>query len=210
MWPYVVLFSSAMIVALSGAMMPGPLLTVTISESSRRGAMAGPILIFGHAVLELALIIALFLGLGPILQNNVFFIIVALVGGIIMLLMGWGMFRSIPSLSLAENVNVDKKNNLFVAGVLMSLANPYWIVWWATIGIGYLVSAQRFGFVGIFSFYLGHILGDLLWYSAISMAVAKGKKLFTDRAYKGLIAVCAGFLVIFSIYLVVSGIKMMK
>ncbi len=43
--------------------MPGPLLTATISESSQRGFIAGPLLITGHAILELVLVIAFLLGL---------------------------------------------------------------------------------------------------------------------------------------------------
>lgn len=203
----ITIFFSSLVIALSGAMMPGPLLTVTISESTRKGAIAGPILIGGHAILELALLAALLLGLSPFLQNPIFFMVVAIAGGAIMFWMAWGMFRSIPTLKVHSEAVIDKKNNLLLSGILMSLANPYWIIWWATIGIGYILHAQKYGFMGIALFYLGHIAGDLLWYSAISLAIAKGKKLFTDKTYKVLIAVCGTFLVSFAIYLIVSVLR---
>lgn len=202
----VTIFFSSLVIALSGAMMPGPLLTVTISESTQRGAKAGPVLIGGHALLELALLVALLFGLSPLFQKPMFFMVVSLAGGSIMLYMAWGMFKSIPSLSVQINAVAEKKNNLVVSGILMSLANPYWIVWWATIGLGYVVHAQKYGIIGIFLFYLGHIAGDLVWYWAISIAVAKGKKLFTDKTYKILIAVCGTFLVGFAFYLVIMAL----
>ncbi|MBN1636251.1 MAG: LysE family transporter, partial [Deltaproteobacteria bacterium] len=61
------IFGSSFVIALSGAMVPGPLLTVTISESARRGAMTGPLLIVGHGILELLLLIAIMMGLAPFL-----------------------------------------------------------------------------------------------------------------------------------------------
>ncbi|HPR30720.1 MAG TPA: LysE family transporter [Prolixibacteraceae bacterium] len=196
------IFFTSLVLALSGAMMPGPLLTVTISESTRRGAVAGPLLIGGHALLELLLLVGLMLGLAPLFKNEIFFTLVAFVGGAIMLWMAWGMFQSLPTLSVDPNKTVERKGNLLLSGVLMSLANPYWIIWWATIGIGYIVHSQKFGFWGIAFFYLGHIAGDLLWYTVVSFAVARGRRLFTDRTYRILIAVCGTFLVGFALYLV--------
>ncbi|MFA9389246.1 MAG: LysE family transporter [Prolixibacteraceae bacterium] len=204
-----ILFFTSMVVAFSGAMMPGPLLTVTISESGSRGAMAGPVLIFGHAILEMLLVLGLLFGLGPFLKNEIFFLVIALLGGAIMFWMAYGMFKSLPTLSVQTSGNSSKKNNLFLAGALMSLANPYWIIWWATIGIAYIVQAQKFGVWGIVLFYLGHITGDLIWYSAISVAISKGKKIFTDRIYRILIAVCGSFLVAFAFYLMVVAIGKM-
>jgi threonine/homoserine/homoserine lactone efflux protein len=198
---------SSLLVAFSGAMMPGPLLTVTISESSRRGAIAGPLLIAGHSILEMALLLALLLGLGPFLKNDTFFLVVAFLGGVIMFWMAYGMFKSLPTLSISNTSEVKHKNNLLVSGVLMSLANPYWIIWWATIGLGYVVHSQQFGIIGIGLFYIGHIAGDLIWYSAISVAVAKGKKLFTDKVYRILILVCGVFLVSFAVFLIISALN---
>ncbi|TCO03650.1 threonine/homoserine/homoserine lactone efflux protein [Natronoflexus pectinivorans] len=198
------IFFTSLIIAFSGAMMPGPLLTVTISESSKRGAMAGPLLITGHAILELLLITGLLLGLAPVLKHDMFFLISALLGGSIMFWMAWGMFRSLPTLSVNTQEGTERKGNLLVTGALMSLANPYWIIWWATIGIGYIFYSQTFGLPGIVFFFLGHITGDYIWYTAISTAVSKGKKLFTDQVYRILIGICGTFLVGFAVYLIMT------
>jgi threonine/homoserine/homoserine lactone efflux protein len=52
MLEYLAICGTSFVIALSGAMMPGPLLTVTISESPRRGMLAGPLLVLGHGILD--------------------------------------------------------------------------------------------------------------------------------------------------------------
>jgi threonine/homoserine/homoserine lactone efflux protein len=189
-------------------MMPGPFLTVTISESAKQGIKAGPLLITGHGILELVLIIALSLGLAPLFSNPIFFTAMALIGGMIMLWMAWGMFRSLPTLSIGTSAETkSRRNNLLLTGALMSLVNPYWIIWWATIGTTYIVHSQKAGFWGVACFFAGHILGDAAWYVSVSAAISKGRKLFTARTYRILIAICGTFLVLFAGWLVWNGFK---
>nr|MBP9531424.1 LysE family transporter [Syntrophaceae bacterium] len=113
------IFASSFVIALSGALMPGPLLTATISESSRRGFWAGPLLIVGHAVLELALVIALFLGLAPFFQMPAVFAASALAGAVILIWMAAGMLRSLPTLRLSWEPHQSKMNHPVVSGILM-------------------------------------------------------------------------------------------
>ena len=203
----ITIFSSSFLIALSGALMPGPLLTVTVSESTHRGAIAGPLVIFGHGILELSLITALLLGMAPLLQRNDVFIFISLVGGSILLWMAFSMFRSLPGLSLEISPDDGKRRNLIITGILFSLANPYWLIWWASIGIGYILHSVKYGIIGVAAFFLGHILADLAWYTLISFGVAKGRRFFSDIFYKRLIGCCASFLVIFSCYFFYSGIE---
>ena len=84
------LFGSAFVVALSGALMPGPLLAVTLGHSPRFGWTFGPLAILGHAMLELGLISLVFLGAGPVLKSHGVQAAVGLAGGVILVWMGWG------------------------------------------------------------------------------------------------------------------------
>ena len=201
------IFSTSFVIALSGALMPGPVLTVTVSESARRGAMAGPLMIFGHSILELALVCALMAGLAPFFTRNEVFVVVSILGGVILFWMACLMFKDLPNLSLTVEHKTDKQRNLVLSGILLSLANPYWLIWWATIGIGYIMYSVKFGIAGIIAFYIGHILADLAWYSLISFGIAKGRSFFTDRFYRMLIGSCATFLIVFSGYFLYSGLE---
>jgi threonine/homoserine/homoserine lactone efflux protein len=95
-----------------------------------------------------------------------------------------------------------------VAGILTSLSNPYWTIWWATIGLGYIVLSRRLGTVGLLSFYVGHILSDLSWYSFVALALTLGRRAISDRIYRGVVAVCGVFLVGFGAYFGYSGLRM--
>jgi threonine/homoserine/homoserine lactone efflux protein len=204
---FLAIFASSFVIALSGALMPGPLLTATISESSRRGFMAGPLLMVGHGMLEMALVIALLLGLAPYLQQPGVFAATALAGAVTLLWMAYGMFRSLPSLSLLSQGERKGGPHPIAGGILMSAANPYWIIWWATIGMGYILYSRQYGIWGVAFFFAGHILADLAWYSAVATAVSRGRHLLTDRLYRGLIAGCAVFLVLLAVYFAYAGLQ---
>lgn len=204
------IFFSSFVIALSGAMMPGPLLTATISESSRRGITTGPLLILGHSILELALIIALMAGLAPLFQSRGLFTFIAFTGSIILIWMAINMFRSLPTLSLAVTGGSSGGKRLVVDGILLSLSNPYWTLWWATIGLGYISQSYQYGLPGIAVFFSGHILADFVWYTGISAGIERGRHFLNDRLYRMVVAICAVLLIAFAGYFLCTGIvKMM-
>jgi threonine/homoserine/homoserine lactone efflux protein len=189
---------SSFIIALSGALVPGPLFTITVSESARRGASTGPLLILGHALVEILIIMLILSGLSPFLKHETTRYVISLVGGSMLVLMGIMMLKDLRSVRLDLSAEAKGKSmNLVLTGIVGSLANPYWVIWWATIGLGYLVSSMKYGIAGVAVFFLGHISADLAWYSFISYAVAKGKKIMGDRSYKAVLAACAVFLILF-------------
>jgi threonine/homoserine/homoserine lactone efflux protein len=192
------LFGGSFTLALSGALMPGPLLTITVAESVRRGFKAGPLLMVGHSLLELALVIAVIHGLGPFLEEPLVMGFIALVGGAILMWFGLDMVRSAGNLSL-EQVSARRKNapHPVLMGVLGSLSNPYWTLWWATIGLGYLIASMKFGILGIVFFFLGHIAADFAWYCFVSFGISRGKTILKDNKYQLIVRVCGVFLLSF-------------
>ncbi|MGE5247687.1 MAG: LysE family transporter, partial [Verrucomicrobiota bacterium] len=97
----VAIFASSFIIALSGALMPGPLLAVTIRHTSRKGFVAAPLLVLGHAVLEGALLCLLLFGLTEWIKGEAAVIAIALVGSAMLLRMAAGMAREVGTLRLA-------------------------------------------------------------------------------------------------------------
>ena len=219
--------SSAFVLGFSGAMMPGPLLTVTIGESARRGFIAGPLITLGHAILELVLVLALVGGLSFFLTRGGVAQAIAVLGGAFLVYMGWGMARDARtgrvSLPMQQGVSAkDKVSGLteaaagtlpgsgslhpVAAGILVSLANPYWSLWWATIGLGCITLSLQSGYAGLASFFTGHIFADLTWYSLVSVAIAGGRRFLSDRVYRGILVVCGIFLVGLGIYFLYFGL----
>jgi threonine/homoserine/homoserine lactone efflux protein len=201
------ILATSFVIALSGAAMPGPLMTVTISESIRRGFISGPLIVLGHSVLELALVILLMFGLAPFLKQDWVFAVIAITGAVMLTWMGVGMIRSVPSLTMHMDTRTRESSHVILSGMLISISSPYWIVWWATIGLGYVLYCARFGTLGIVFFFIGHCLGDLAWYGAISYTVGKGRQFLNDSHYRALIGTCAVFLLLLACWFAWSGVN---
>lgn len=196
----IVIAGTSFLLGFSGAMMPGPLLTLTIAETMRRGVVAGPLLIFGHALLEGVLVVSLFLGLARWVEHPWVFLSIALLGGAMLVMMGFGMLRQIPRLRLQFAADDKPRLHPVAAGVLVSLANPYFSLWWATVGLTYLLVARDAGWYGVIAFYLAHISSDFVWYAFVSGMIGFGRRFISDTVYRGMIAVCAVFLIGFGGY----------
>lgn len=197
---------SSFVIALSGAMVPGPVLSVTVSESVKRGFIAGPMIIFGHGILEVALIAIIFLGFADLIKNEKFLGVVGILGGGVLLWMSFKMLKEIKHSETELIGNKKAWGGPIVAGVVTSLANPYWIIWWMTIGLGYVLISFKFGLTGLLVFFVGHISADLLWYSIVSFSVSRGKRHISGKIYTGIIGLCALMLIFFGISFTVWGV----
>jgi threonine/homoserine/homoserine lactone efflux protein len=202
------IFVTSFIVGLSGALMPGPVLTVTISQSASRGWIVGPLVVLGHGILELSLVIAIVYGLGQVLTKGSVIGAIGIIGGTVLLWMGWSMLRDARKVSLIlEGEKGMASLHPVWAGILSSISNPYWIVWWATIGLSYIAFSMKYGTLGVSFFYTGHILSDLAWYAFVSSLVHFGKRWANDRAYQNVIAICGVMLLGFGVYFGYSGVN---
>jgi threonine/homoserine/homoserine lactone efflux protein len=202
------LFLSSFWVGFSGALMPGPLLTVDIAESTRKGFWTGPILTGGHAIAELVVVIALAIGLSAILASDTAFTIIGLLGGTALILMGAAMLHDIirKKISFDPDQPGSGSGLLVGKGITASLSNPYWFIWWATIGSGFLSKSLSHGAIGPVVFYFGHIMSDLVWYTFVSFMIASGKKLLAGKPYYVLITICALFLLFLGVKFIVDAI----
>jgi len=199
----VIAFSS-FVIALSGALVPGPLFTITVADAAKKGFIAGPLIILGHGILELAMVILLIAGVAPYLETPFMKTLIGIVGGTILMIMGVLLLKDSKTAVLVHSTDEKgrKGMNSVVAGIVGSLANPYWTIWWITIGLGYLISSVKFGLAGIIAFFIGHIAADLSWYSLVAFAVARGRKIIGDKKYRVLLAVCGVFLLGFGIWFI--------
>lgn len=208
------IFTTSLIVGLSGTLMPGPLLTVTISQSAQKGFWQGPLLVLGHAIIELALVLALTAGLSRLLKRKAVAGLIGLLGGAFLLWMGLDITRSAwwgtVCLSLASAERSGAQMGPVVTGVLVSVSNPYWVLWWATVGVSYVALALRQGPLGLGSFYVGHILADLSWYSLVAFVITAGRSLLSQPVYRGILLICGLFLIALSIYFIYSGINFLR
>ena len=206
-----VIFGTSFVGGLTGALMPGPLLAFTIGEVTRRGFWAGPLIIIGHSILELAMVLALVFGLGHLVEDNLTAgNVISIVGGLILIAMGVSTVinsrrqRGMPSSAQGSK---GRSGMLVISGIVISLSNPFWFIWWAGIGLSYLVWAQKLGAAGVAAFFGGHFLADFGWYAFIAFIITSGKKVISDSVYRWLLFACGIVLVGIGIYFLALGAR---
>jgi len=203
-------FFNSFLVGFSGAMMPGPLLAVGISETPRHGWRTGAIISVGHAIAEIGVVLVLVMGIAAFAKDEVVTQVIGIVGGAALILMGLAMGRDILKNRVSyDSIDSSQKGSqrlLAGKGISATLSNPFWFVWWGTVGLSLLVDSQRLGIEGPIVFYFGHILSDFVWYTAVSIILWSGRKLFVGKVLKSLILACAAFLVYLGITFLITGL----
>lgn len=206
------LFFTAVAVGFSGAMMPGSLLTYTIRQSLKEGPKVGFLVIIGHGLLELALIVGIFLGLDMVLKSDAAQIAIGMLGGLLLCYIGADMIvkaaRGQVSVSMEEKGR--NSNRMILSGAVLSLANPYFLLWWAVIGLGFLTDAYRdFAVWGVAVYFAGHITADFTWYGLISVIVGKTRKFIKEKPYRIIIIILGGLLIFFGARFLIDAIQML-
>lgn len=185
---------AAAVIALSGAMAPGPYLTVTIARTIRSGRRSAFMMLLGHALLEAVLLVGFAFGLQSFLSRPDVSRVLALAGGLFLLWTGTGLLRGAVSGSIAGDLEASEATSTLgpvAEGAAVSFANPYWLLWWVTIGAALAAQALAIGPVGVLAFYLGHQAGDLAWYAFVIVAVSRGHHLLPPRTYRLIMGVLA-------------------
>jgi threonine/homoserine/homoserine lactone efflux protein len=196
--------ASAIAISLTGVMMPGPVTAVTVAKGSQRKA-AGALIALGHGLVELPLIALIYLGFGHFLTFAEVKISVGLAGGLLLLWMALQMLKIRP---LVFDEGKDMSHGSVIAGLATTAANPYFFVWWATVGTALLTSARTFGSTGVVALGVTHWLCDLSWLFLVSWIVFKSRRLWTQRVHRVVFGVCAAILAGFGAWFIFSGLDL--
>lgn len=216
-----VIFSLSFVMSLSGALMPGPMLTYTIAQTmraDRAGWLIGPRVVVGHAILEGVLLCGLVLGVVEFLHDPLAAKIIGVVGAVLLAYMGVGLIREAlrgRALQLGaadgkpaapEPRGARRSLPPPVAGALVSMSNPYFWIWWVTIGSAFLirfdVTIQRWQ--ALLAFFVGHELGDFGWYTIVSSVLHLGRRSIPRGATTVILGVCGIVIIGFGIWLGIS------
>lgn len=204
------IFVSAFALGFSGAMMPGPLLTYTVKQSLTSGPKSGFIIIMGHALLEILTIALIFLGLDIVLKSQAVQIAIGLLGGALLIYLGADMVmqavKNKVSVSVSEGKSAGK--SMFFSGMVLTLSNPYFFIWWAIIGLGFIIEAYKtMGYLGVAVYFLGHCFADTLWYTLISTVVGTTRRFIKATLYRIIIACLGGLVIFFGLNFIYDAIK---
>lgn len=176
----------AVLVSLSGALSPGPMTAVTIKKGFE-SPHAGALIAIGHGIVEFPLMIAIFYGISAFFIRPSVKTAIALMGGFLLMYMGLGVLKK-------RNVfEVHEKHIAFsplFAGIFLAASNPYFIVWWATVGTTLIAYTTKFGNLFFIIFMICHWMCDFVWYYFLSFLVYKGKRFLGVRFYYIISIIC--------------------
>ncbi len=195
---------SVIIISFSGVMAPGPMFAVTLTKSYK-SPWAGIQIALGHAVIEVPLILLIYFGFARFFENSTVHLILSLVGGGMIIWLGINMFRI-----RAEVVQKGKDlpYNAFTAGILTSVFNPFFLLWWATIGSMLVMKFLDFGITGLIVFIIVHWLCDLVWLSLISILIYRTHTLWGLKFQEWVFIGCSLLLVGFGGWFMISGVRL--
>jgi len=184
--------------------MPGPVFAVTMAKSYQ-SPLAGVQTAVGHALVEIPLILLIYFGFAKFFENNTVQIVLGVLGGGVLIWLGIGMFRARANIVGAGK---DLPYNSIVAGAVTTLMNPYFFLWWATIGSMLIMNALAFGTTGLVMFSVVHWACDLGWLALISFLIYKTQSLWSIKLQEGLFIIASLLLIGFGGWFLISGIQL--
>ncbi len=186
------------IIGLTGALAPGPTLVAAINASVKGGWTAGPKVTVGHMVVEILMIALIVGGLSVVLSG--YSSMIAVIGGAALIVFG------ILTILGARQARIDVPQESaqhaepVIAGFLTSVSNPYFWIWWLTVGSALLIGAMEGGLIVMIAFIAGHWGADLGWYTLVGISIHKGRFFLGQRHYRIVLAACGIFLIAFGAY----------
>jgi len=193
---------TVVVTSLSGVMAPGPMFTMTLAKSYK-SPWAGVQVSLGHAVIEVPLILLIYFGVAQFFQNIVVQLLLGVLGGGMIIWMGIGLFRARKEVARGGK---DTPYSAFVAGILMSGLNPFFLVWWVTVGSLLLMTFLEFSPQGLILFIVVHWLCDLVWLSLVSFTIYKTHSFLSQRLQEWIFIALSVALLYFGGWFIVKGI----
>ncbi len=195
----------AFVISLSGVMAPGTVTAAAIAHGARRRD-AGILIALGHGIIEFPLMFLIILGFAAIIESAAMQIAIGIIGGIFLLWMGVQMIREIRR----EDFSVEAtcKSPPLLTGLILSAGNPYFLLWWATVGLNLAIEARKLGWVAFVLFTIVHWLCDLVWLGFLGWMSYGGAKALGNKSQRIILGVCGTALILFSIKFVYSAIAL--
>jgi len=197
---------TVIILTASGALAPGPLFFVTITHGAKSGAKSGILFSIAHTIVEFTLVMLLAIGLLSITNEHTIRLVVGTAGGAALIVFGVMQIRGSLHESDETKSGHGATRNLFLIGLALTGLNPYFIVWWLTIGANLILLSLEFaGLGGVIFMYACHVWVDYAWLTLISGFAKKGDKILRFKWYRVLITVFGAILIYFGLsFLIVA------
>jgi threonine/homoserine/homoserine lactone efflux protein len=173
-----------------------------LSNASRWGWRGGFWLSLGHTFVELPVILLIAFGLSFLFFIPGVHVGLALVGGSVLIVFGVFQVReAIKSFEDVDEIDLAKDKQTrhpILIGLLFSALNPFFIVWWFTVGAKIVLDALLFAaLAGVIIMFLSHVWIDYVWLMGTAWLTNKGTNLIGTKGYRVLNATFGVLLIFF-------------
>ena len=174
---------AVIVISASGVMAPGPLFAANIAHGMKEGTKGGIKMAIGHTIVEFPLVI--FLGIGVISLENFpeFRTAISIIGALVLFVFAGIQIRE--TIQKREARITHQKHNALITGIVFSALNPFFIIWWLSIGFKLISDAMMiWAFSGILILFVLHIWMDFAWLGSIALLAKKSSKIISNKNYK--------------------------
>lgn len=192
--------TTVIIITASGALAPGPLSIGTIIQGSKKGARAGVFAAIGHTIIELPLVFLLALGLINLSKDAK--AVISAIGGVTLIILGVLQIKDVlkSNSDYTQSSKLSLINNPLLFGMILTGLNPFFIVWWFTIGSALIINALILAALwGVAIMYIAHVWMDYAWLIFIASLSHKGFSILGSKVYRILIGALGLLLIYFGI-----------
>jgi len=200
--------ATIVLVTASGVLAPGPLFFASISHGTRVGARSGLMFSIGHTLVEFTLVMLLAAGLLTVASEPTVKLAVGVAGGIALLAFGTIQIRD----SLTSKFGEPKSGgvasrNLLLIGLAFTGLNPFFIVWWLTVGAKLILMSLEFAaLAGVVFMFVCHVWMDYAWLTAVAHFAKVGTSVVGFKWYRLIMAVFGGVLIYFGLRFLISSL----
>ena len=200
--------TTVVIVTASGVLAPGPLFFAAVTHGTRSGARGGLAFSIGHTLVEFPLVLLLALGLLTVVDQPAVKLITGVAGGLALLTFGALQIRDTLTKKAGQATlrGITSRSPLLI-GLLFTGLNPYFVVWWLTVGGELIRRALMFASIaGVVIMFLSHIWMDYAWLTAIAHLAKTGTNILGTKEYKALMILFGAALIYFGINFLISAL----
>jgi threonine/homoserine/homoserine lactone efflux protein len=201
---------TVVVVTASGALAPGPLSFAVLMQGSKGGALAGFSCAIGHTLVEFPLVLALALGLLAATSQPFVKSVIGVAGGIGLIVFGILQIRD--TICTAPTVNQPAKRttlpaSALVLGAALTGLNPYFILWWLTIGSVLIIQALAFtALLGVLVMYVSHVWMDYAFMTALAHFGRKGEAIVGSKYYRIVLGIFGAILIYYGASFILGAI----
>ena len=201
--------ATVILVTASGSLAPGPLFFATISHGTRSGAKTGLIFSIAHTLVEFTLVMLLAGGLLTVVNEPTVKLTIGVVGGVVLLVFGAIQIRDSLTSKSGETRSIGvKTRSLLLMGLAYTGLNPFFIVWWLTVGANLILLALEFASLpGVVFMYVCHVWMDYAWLTSVAYFSKMGAKFVGHKWYRVIVALLGGVLIYFGLIFLIDSLS---